>query len=147
MTYPQTLQELIRIPEYRAYFRIPPKVHPSSTSTPWAVVGIAKDGRYGKVHREDFKSAFVTAKKLFQREEIRDICIFPKNTISPVPDIALTLVEPGFDWCGRCRRPSLFQRYSALHPAMKDAPVIEENQVRCYFCGIRQGFLLGHNAA
>ncbi|UVK59625.1 hypothetical protein SEA_SURVIVORS_52 [Gordonia phage Survivors] len=147
MTYPQTLQELIRIPEYRAFYAKPPTLLPSTSPTPWAVVGIAYDGRYGKVQREDFKSAFATAKKLFHREEIRDICVFPKNTLTPVPDIALTLVEPGFDWCGRCRRPSIFQRYPTTHPALKDAPVVEENQVRCYFCGIRQSYMMGSNAA
>ncbi|QNJ59560.1 hypothetical protein PP997_gp60 [Gordonia phage BigChungus] len=137
---PITLRDLLSRDDYKDYFRRAPVPFPSSTP-PWAVVAISREGKYGKVHRDDFKSAFSTAKKILQRDDIHDVSIFCKNRISIVPSFADEIMTPAEDWCGRCRRPSIFKRYGTRHPALRDAPVIVADQRRCYFCGISYAFL------
>lgn len=132
---PITLRTLLSHDLYKEYFKRPPK--PFMSSTPqWTVVAISREGKYGKVSRETFPEAFQKAKELLKRPDIRDVSIFCKNRIAPVPVFADELMAPADDWCGRCRRPSVFRLYGKHHPALRDAPVIVEGMRRCYFCGI-----------
>ncbi|AMS03625.1 hypothetical protein BJD66_gp56 [Gordonia phage Emalyn] len=132
---PITLRDLLSYEEYKAYFKRAPR--PFMSSTPqWAIVAISHEGKYGKVFRDSFPEAFKKGKEILAREDIRDISIFCKNRIAPVPDFASHIMSPAEDWCGRCRRPSIFKLYGKTHPALRDAPVIVEHMRRCYFCGI-----------
>ena len=134
---PQTLKTLLEYPAYREYFRrVPP---PFAHSTPqFAVVAVTKDNRRGMTTRDTFKEAWVKGRSLLSNNShIVDIDIFCRNRVHPIPKaLANELCLPAEDWCGRCRRPSLFQIYSSSHPALRDVSVIVENQRRCFFCGI-----------
>lgn len=137
---PITLRDLLSREDYKAYFRKPPTPFRSS-SPQWAVVAISHENKYGKVYRDTFPEAFKKGKELLAREDIRDISIFCRNRVCEVPSFADELMTPAEDWCGRCRRPSLFKTYGRSHPALRDAPVIVEYARRCYFCGISMEFL------
>ena len=137
---PITLRSLLSHEEYKEYFRRAPTPYRSSTPQ-WAVVAISHEGKYGKITRPTFKEAFVKGKELLQRDDIRDISIFCRNRIAPVPIFANELMTPADDWCGRCRRPSHFRIYGRTHPALRDAPVIVSDVRRCYFCGISMEYV------
>ncbi|QOP64429.1 hypothetical protein SEA_HEXBUG_62 [Gordonia phage Hexbug] len=132
---PITLRDLLRDDAYRQYFKRAPRPHLSS-SPQWAIVGVGANGKYGKIYRPTFGEAFAKGRDLLQRDDIVDISIFCRNRVTVVPDVAAELMRPHEDWCGRCRRPSVFRRYGRSHPALRDAPVIVEGMRRCYFCGI-----------
>lgn len=135
MLTPTPLRSLLTDELYREYFRRPPKPFAHSTSQ-FAVVAITTEGKYGKVLRPTFKEAWLKTRSLLDDDRFQDACIFIRNRITPPPALSEILCTPAEDWCGRCRRPSIFRVYHTTHPALRDAPVIVEDQRRCYFCGL-----------
>ena len=136
MITPITLKDLLAREEYKEYFKRAPK--PFAHASPqYALVAISHDAKYGKAVRPTLKEAWEKAQALLDDPRIRDVSLFVRNRITPVPAVlASELCAPAEDWCGRCRRPSIFRRYPRFHPALRDAPVIVENVRRCYFCGL-----------
>ena len=140
MLTPTPLKSLLKDELYREYFRRVPK--PFAHSTPqFAIVAITPEGKYARASRETFKEAWEKAKPLLSDPRFHDVSIFIRNRITPAPSIAELLCRPAEDWCGRCRRPSIFRVYHTSHPALRDAPVIVEEQRRCYFCGLNYDML------
>jgi hypothetical protein len=139
---PITLKTLLENDDYRAYFRRAPR--PFRAATPqYGIIAITPDGRYGKTLRPTFKEAWEKARVLLDDPRFRDVDIFTRNRIIPPPAFAAELLAPAEDWCGRCRRPSIFRVYGRTHPALRDAPVIVEGQRRCYFCGLNYDMAQG----
>jgi hypothetical protein len=49
-----------------------------------------------------------------------------------------SITWPGYDWCPRCRRPSLFRVLPPTHHAFKLSPMLtDDDPARCVMCGIR----------
>lgn len=140
---PPSLRYLLKDPAYRRYFARPPKPHKSVSPDPWAIIAVSEELRYGKKCFPTFSDAFQYARDLMKRrDDIMDVSIFAKNVISPTPQtLASALMSPTEDWCGRCRRPSLFRVYADYHPALRDAPVIVPDLRRCFYCGISWEYL------
>lgn len=132
---PTPLRSLLQDEAYKAYFRH--MAPPFASSTPqFGIIVVTKEGKYGKTSRDTFKLAWGKAWSLLENPKVADVSIYTRNRIHPAPPIAAELCKPAEDWCGRCRRPSIFRVYGTSHPALRDAPVIVEGQRRCYFCGI-----------
>lgn len=143
MMTPTTLSDLLSNEDYRTYFKRSPR--PFASSTPqYGVVAISHDGRYGKVLRPTFREAWDKAKLLFADDRIRDVSIFTRNRIVPPPIFAADIMRPAEDWCGRCRRPSLFRIYAKSHPALRDLPIVVAGVRRCYYCGISYDCAMQH---
>lgn len=48
------------------------------------------------------------------------------------------------EWCARCRRPVRFESLFETHHALKQFPVVsDEDNIRCPLCGIRRSALPG----
>lgn len=91
--------------------------------------------------RESFIAARRTAENLLTQPDIRDLSIIARPKVFREPQWMHRLMEPGEQWCGRCRRPSRFIEYNGdRHPAMPSAMGIVQGVNRCYFCGIREGY-------
>lgn len=146
MLTPITLKTLLADEQYREYFRRAPRPF-ASASPQFAVVAITHEGKYGKTLRPTFKEAWGKAKVLLDDPRFRDVDIFIRNRIVLPPPIAVELLAPAEDWCGRCRRPSIFRVYGRTHPALRDSPVIVEGQRRCYFCGLNYDMAQGMGKA
>lgn len=140
---PTTLRSLLSIEQYREYFKRTPRPYVASTPQ-FGIVAISHEGKYGKVLRSSFAEAWTKAKELMDRRDIADVSIFTRNRINPEPAFAYKIMSPAEDWCGRCRRPSLFRIYTHTHPALRDVPVIVPEVRRCYYCGISWDYLSQH---
>lgn len=143
MIVPATLSDLLSNEDYRDYFKKSPR--PFRSSTPqFGIVGISHDNRYGMVLRPTFKEAWEKSKLLLADPRIRDVSLFARNRIVPPPIFAFDLMKPAEDWCGRCRRPSIFRIYGSYHPALKHCPVVVPEVRRCYYCGISYDYVMQH---
>jgi DNA-directed RNA polymerase subunit RPC12/RpoP len=48
-------------------------------------------------------------------------------------------IDPRHEWCGRCRRPVVFQPLFSDHHALRRFPALtEDDNIRCPICGIRR---------
>lgn len=140
---PTSLPSLLTDPDYKSFFAKPLKPYRSLTP-PWAIVAVSHDLRYGTITRASFKEAWQKASELLKRGDIMDVSIFAKNRITPTPAILdQRLTRPHEDWCGRCRRPSVFRVYRTSHPALRHAPVVIADTRRCFYCGISWEYLYG----
>lgn len=140
MLTPTPLSSLLKDELYREYFKRVPR--PFAHSTPqFAIVAITPNGKYAMTSRETFKEAWLKAKPLLSDERFRDVSIYIRNRVTVPPPLAHELCTPAEDWCGRCRRPSIFRVYPHTHPALRSVPVIVEGQRRCYFCGLNYEML------
>lgn len=140
---PTRLPDLLSNDLYKAFFKKNPRPYASSTFQ-FAIVAVSHEGKYGKILRPTFKDAWEKTQLLLEDDRIHDVSMFARNKIVTPPPFASELMKPAEDWCGRCRRPSLFRIYDRYHPALRDAPVIVEYVRRCYFCGISWDYLMQH---
>jgi hypothetical protein len=138
LRYPPTLHSLLDDPAYEAYFRRSVKLPPSpSTSPPWQMMAHTTEGKWKKGFFDNFTDARARALAMMEDPAIRDICIISRRKLFKTPSLATTLMSPGDEWCGRCRRPTHYRQYGSKHPALGHAPVIVGGATRCYFCGMQ----------
>lgn len=141
-----TLPQLLRDEEYATYFKRNVKIFRSANDNPWQIVALRNDGKWANGFRPDFRSAFLAVKKLHGTGEYADFSIVSRNRIFSTPHtLAARLCDAteGHEWCGRCRRPTIFRSYAAGHHALRHAPVIVAYRTRCYYCGISYEFHQG----
>ena len=134
---PPTFRELLAIPEWKSYVlrtpRLPAGCH---TSEPFRVWGIRHDDRWAGKSFAEYRDAFALVKTMLaQKDKYRDVTLICRPVAFHPPE---TLEMPvGMDWCGHCRRPTVFRRVHN-HPAMRKWSVIsEDDPKRCYYCASR----------
>lgn len=141
LRYPPTLRSLLTDERYEQYFRRNVKLPQSISPNPrWQVMAETIDGTWKRGMRHTAKEAIDLTLSLLEDETIRDAAIISRGKLFKAPSFIAEHMGPGEEWCGRCRRPTLFTRYARRHPALRHAPVIVEGIRRCYFCGIREDF-------
>ena len=141
-----TLPQLLRDEEYAEYFKRNTRTFKSACEQPWQIVALRNDGKWANGFRPDFLTAFKAIKKLHRSGEYKDFSIVSRNRIFSTPKVLserLCDATAGHEWCGRCRRPTIFQSYGVRHHALRHAPVIVAYQCRCYYCGISYDFHQG----
>jgi hypothetical protein len=141
LRYPPTLSSLLDHEDYHTYFRKNTKLLPSiSPNPPWQIMAETLEGKWKRARRMTFAEASTLVDSLLDQPDVyRDVAIISRRRIFKVPSFGHELMQPGEEWCGRCRRPTLFLPYGRKHPALADAACIVEGVHRCYFCGAQEG--------
>jgi DNA-directed RNA polymerase subunit RPC12/RpoP len=145
MSYaPPTLRELLANDLYKAFFKKrPPEPVPSPLNHPWQVWAYnGETERWGSRLCKSYPDAYKFTRELFATGKYVDIAIVSRTIIHDVPR-PLKLAQPWdpyqFDWCGRCRRPTIFRYMPSGHRALHNAPAITTDEpYRCYYCGVRK---------
>ena len=138
MRYPTTLSSLRDDEEYDTYFRKSRKII-GVHDKPWMLMVHTTDDTWKRGLYNTFPEALYKLECLPPTVAVRDYAIISRPKLFKVPKFAERMTEPGDQWCGRCRRPSLFMPYGHSHPALKGiAPVIMPHENRCFFCGLRE---------
>jgi hypothetical protein len=141
MYKPPCLRELLAVPVYRTYFRqVPSRPTSVPLRNPWQVWAFNSESeRWGSRLCTAYRDAYAFTRELYQQPKYEDICVVSRSHIYDLPPQLKGLWDPyRFDWCGRCRRPTIF-RNMLNHRALKDAPVLtREEPFRCYYCGARR---------
>lgn len=149
LVVPPTLAELLEDSTYAAWFRRNPLMPPNVRSaTPWQIIARRVPDAHGSTWALKMMPAYADAYRRV-RSMLRD---------AQWEDVAIcsraAMFRPPFDfewgsrfhWCGRCRRPSLFQPMQ-IHPIMRgqmDSALLHaimlatETPERCYYCGVRR---------
>lgn len=133
---PPTIHELLQDPAAKALLLKAPKL-PGNTAEPFRVWGIRHDDKWAGKLFPDYRSAFDLVRKMIKdRDTYADVVI----TCRPVAFARPQSVHlpPGTDWCGHCRRPTVYRRMRS-HAAMKKWPVVEPDPdiKRCWYCAAR----------
>lgn len=139
LRHPPTLRSLLEDKRYNKYFLTVVKQNKAIQRDPWLIMAVTPEEKWARTTKPTWKDALHKGLELLDNPRFRDIAIISRPRIFKTPEWAHEMLEPGEDWCGRCRRPTLFNLYARRHPALRDVPVIVENTNRCYFCGMREG--------
>lgn len=133
---PLTMAELLTDPIYKKYLLTAPKLT-VPTENPFRVWGLRDDDKWAGKLFPDYRSGFELVKKMLKDPKYVDVAIIcrPKG-FGPPPGFA---VPPLMQWCGYCRRPSVFRR-SSRHHATRGWPVVDPDTSirRCYYCASRE---------
>lgn len=135
---PLTMRELLTDPIYRPYVLKTPRLPAGCRAgTPWRVWGIRHDDRWAGKEFAEYRDAFDLVKRMLkQPEKYADIALICKPTEFGPP--AGYVVPPLMDWCGRCRRPTVYRRVFD-HPAMRKWPAVSDEEIRrCHYCAARE---------
>lgn len=70
----------------------------------------------------------------------------PHHTLTPdlqaitsSHNMLTTYTSENLEWCGRCRRPTMFEWAMRSHHALRSSPAITtDDPYRCFYCGIRK---------
>lgn len=140
MTQQIQLRELLKDPQYRAWFSKVPKLTTVHHSSPWRLFLQKEEG--GKWARADvptYVKAYSAVK--LRLSDYFDITIHskPQAFKPPVVEFAgkrIYLPLPDdHTWCVYCRRPTVFA-YFTKHPNMPKI-ILAEYELRCGICGGR----------
>lgn len=155
-----TIKELLRDPQYRAYFSKVPKLpaHVKPESLPWKLIiqkpdeSIWRSKRYGT-----YPEAFAGLKKMLPKisnaaincpglgfmPPVRTVRLKGKFDKKGAQVIRTTLWTPqissdmaAHNWCPHCRRPSIFRIARLSRPARGEYSTPQgEPVLRCIICG------------
>lgn len=135
---PPTFRELLRDPVLKSNILKTPRLPAGCrTSEPFRVWGIRHDDKWAGKSFPDYASAFALVKKMLgQPDKYADVSIICRP-VAFGPPAGLEMPRE-LQWCGHCRRPSVFRRVYD-HPVMRRWPVVsDEEVVRCFYCAARQ---------
>lgn len=140
-----TMRELMADEVYAEYmnkrFKLPPAAY---YGNPWRILAkrVADDDKTIWALRDEptYVNAHDRVTKLLAKPKWEEVVLISRIKFFPPPRGFEW--DPKLDWCGRCRRPTMFKVMWKRHPALRDAPVVQygEDLHRCIFCGVRQGF-------
>lgn len=134
--------------------------HPGLTiGDPWQVWVRTPDGRWLTGRKPTYRDAWSLFAKHY-RGDAADVAIVSRRVFFPPPgDWRKVRVRKGdgtkrieerwfqtffwdeayFEWCARCRRPSVFKPLNATHHALRRSIAITTDEPnRCVYCGIRR---------
>lgn len=136
---PPTFKLLVEHPEYRKFVRTMPTIPANMRQgRPWAVWAITHNARWRGGLFESYVDAWgATLKAMRNTEKYRDVALVSRRQLFEPPRAVIPLIEYPFEWCPRCRRPTMYrplQRHHAVEILTLQDPY------RCYFCGIRRSF-------
>jgi hypothetical protein len=153
---PPSLRELAEDPVYRKYLRTPPKLPEALRwGYPWRL-WVELPNRWLTKKYHTYPEAWNKAVQALRHSETVDVCIVSmrhffdppiaetkrlrnRNTKQVFTREVYWLPDPPYEWCFRCRRPSLFVSLPANHHALRTQPVVSpESPYRCFYCGIRR---------
>lgn len=142
---PPDLRTLLRNPTYKRYFLTPPRIvacqiigQPWQVYAKYVVAGPEGDPeiRWRGGRFRTYADAFAVAKR--QLKAADDVAIVSRAVLYPPPPGLRW--APHMDWCGRCRRPTIYA-VRPRHHALRAAPVLTTDEpFRCYYCGARRVF-------
>jgi hypothetical protein len=166
---PPTLKELAGDPTYRRYLKTPPRLPESlAWGYPYRLyvelpratklLGINDDAssRWLTKKYHTYAEAWNKAVKVLRHPDTIDACIVSVRHFFDPPIVetkrlrnrqtkkitirqVFWLPDPPYEWCFRCRRPTLFQSLPPDHHALRTQPVVSpDSPYRCWFCGIRR---------
>jgi len=143
---PPTWDELMKDPIYSAWAKRVPRLPVNvAHGEPWMIVARRRSEAPGSTwalkNMPVYADAYRRARRMMstRRDEFEDIAIVSKRMLFR-PPIGFSWNTNRYSWCGRCRRPSVFQP-AFRHFALRNAPVLAEIDIeRCYYCGAREVF-------
>jgi hypothetical protein len=165
---PPTIFELLSDPIYRAYVKRVPSAHPLlEHGDPWQVWARFTDGKWRTGLFSTYADAWRVLVKYYRRDQItpvEDIALVSRRVFYGPPgewrkvrvrvpakgnQPATTRIEErwystyhwdaGLEWCGRCRRPTVYRKLHPSHHALKRQPCLAEDEpLRCMYCGMRR---------
>lgn len=140
LRYPTPLATLEVDETYQKYLSRKPKMPKIPEISPaWLILGHTLKDTWVRSLESDYKEAFRKLKLLQEKPKIRDVCLVSRRKVFAKPHWLEH--SPFEEWCGRCRRPTLFQPYYLnTHHAWPDGQVWLLNEKRCFFCGIRPSY-------
>jgi len=144
MVLPPTLHDLLTIPAYEQYFSSPPVMpHCVELRNPWQVWGRKREGGWASKICPEYPMAYNLTCALLKKTDVySDVCLVSRSIMHPCPRLLRTLWPQEFEWCARCRRPTLYQE--GLIPRKTKqrnmaGPVLTADEpYRCYYCGARR---------
>lgn len=143
LRYPTPLKILLSDETYEIYFQRKPKLPRTREISPgWMVLAHTNKGKWKRKLISDHREAVDTTLRILENPKYRDVCLVSRRKTFTKP-IWVDSLAPFEEWCGQCRRPSLFHEYygEAHHGIV--APIYMQGELRCFFCGIRKEYLDG----
>lgn len=141
---PPTWLELMEDEVYSSYVRKRPRLPENiQHGDPWLIVARRFEeipgARWATKLMDDYAEAYKRVRRLLQDGQWEDVSIVSRRKLFK-PPVGFTWNTNKFQWCGRCRRPTLFRVCSKHHalPILKTMDLEPEH--RCYFCGVRHEF-------
>lgn len=143
LRYPTPLSTLLADETYSIYFGRRPKLPKIPEISPgWMVLAHTHKGKWKRKLISSFPEARDTALRIQYNPKFRDVCLVSRRKSFIKPNWIDSLA-PFEEWCGQCRRPTLFQEfYGDQHHGIV-GPVYMQGELRCFFCGIRKEFING----
>src|SRR3982750_573505 len=117
---PPRLSELLDDPVYRRYVKTIPTLAPSLTfGHPWAVWGRTKAGPWRGSTFPTYRDGWAVVVKKIRNQDYEDVAIISRRQLFAPP--AGFYWDRPFEWCSRCRRPTMFG-IRPRHHALRQAP-------------------------
>jgi len=144
---PPTLRELLTIPAYEQYFSSPPVMpHCVELRNPWQVWGRKYAGGWASKICPEYPVAYnLTCALLTKTDTYSDVCLVSRSVLHPCPIPLRNLWPQEYEWCARCRRPTVYQegripRRTKQRNIAGPVVVTTDEPYRCYYCGARRFF-------
>lgn len=141
---PPTYDELMENRVYRAWARKRPKLPANvSAGLPWLVIARrtpeAAGSTWALKKEALYADAYQRAFRTIQKPDFHDVAVVSRRMLFRPPR-GFIWDTGAFNWCGRCRRPSVFFE-QLRHPALNGALMLSWDDLnRCYYCGARESF-------
>lgn len=147
LVVPPTLPQLLEDDVYARYFRRDPVMPVGAPRVdPWQIIARRAPDAPGSTwavgRMPSYADAYRRVRRMAGSSEWEDVAICSRGVMFRPPlDFEWNL---RFHWCGRCRRPSLFQPM-LMHPVVASqiddslraaAMLVSEKPERCYYCGM-----------
>lgn len=140
-----SMPELLKDELYAGYMKRRPRLHEGARyGEPYRILAqrVSDDDKtiWALANAATYDDAYRRMHKLLDGTKWRDVVVICKRRFYGPPQGFEW--DPMLEWCGRCRRPTIFKVMWKRHPALRDAPVVQyaEDLKRCIFCGVRRDF-------
>ena len=161
---PPILRDLLSFGSYRQYFRTNPPMPDNLINNPWQVWGHKADNSgWSSWCVRTYRDAYTIVKEWYNQTHIYDdLCIVSRTVLFKEPWTQEKHLQSGkiiseyptfkglwdrneYEWCMRCRRPTIFEYWrKPTHRALRLAPILTiDEPYRCYYCGVRRSFAGG----
>lgn len=142
---PPSWLELLEDDVWSSYVRKRPRLPENiQHGSPWLIVARRFEempgARWATKLMPEYVDAYKKVHRLLRSGQWEDVSIVSRRKLFK-PPVGFTWNANKFQWCGRCRRPTLFRVCSQHHalPFLKQIPEAEPDY-RCYYCGVRHEF-------
>jgi len=135
-----TLRELLRDPIYRKWLAKKPKIRVVHSTPPWRLyVQKEQGGKWARVDIPGYAKAYgAVSSKLSEYYDMALSCK-PQAFRPPIVRVGKKRYyypsPPGHRWCGYCRRPTIFKRFTKHHA--HKGRILPDYEVYCSICGAR----------